>query len=362
MKKSTRMNAERRDEAAAKTIGIDLGDRMSQYVGLDDHGEVVTEGRVPTTVAAFEKLFGAMEPKLIAIETGTHSPWVSRLLKKLGHQVVVANSRKLRLVYENSHKSDRVDAEYLARLVRVDPKLLKPVNHRNERAQHHVMILRGRDVLVRSRARLITNVRGSVKSVGLRVPACSVEAFVKRAAAVIPATLKEAVGPVLAMIDQLNKQIALCDKKIERLAKDEYPEAEWLMQIRGVGALTAVAYIVTIGDHKFARSRTVGAWLGLTPGQRASGQADPQQRITKEGDSYLRSLLINCAHYILGPFGEDCDLRRHGMAIAARGGKNAKKRAVVAVARKLAVLLHKLWVSKAKYERLRKQAVASRAA
>lgn len=362
MKKSTRVNAKGHDGAAAKTVGIDLGDRMSQYVGLDDGGEVVMEGRAQTTAVAFENLFASMEPLLIAIETGTHSPWVSRLLKRLGHRVVVANSRKLRLVYENSHKSDRVDAEYLARLVRVDPKLLKPVAHRSETAQHHVTILRSRDVLVRSRARLITSVRGSVKSVGLRVPACSVEAFVKRAEAITPATLKEAVRPVLAMIAQLNKQIAVCDKKIERLARDEYPEAAGLMQIRGVGALTAVAFIATIGEHKFARSRTVGAWLGLTPGQRASGQSNPQQRITKEGDSYLRSLLINCAHYILGPFGEDCDLRRHGMAIAARGGKNAKKRAVIAVARKLAVLLHKLWVSKAKYEPLRNHVVASRAA
>jgi transposase len=144
------------------------------------------------------------------------------------------------------------------------------------------------------------------------------------------------------------------------VAESKYPEVKTLTQIAGVGTLTALAFIVTIGDpHRFRQSRTVGAWLGLIPGQRASGQSDPQQRITKEGDRYLRSLLVNCAHYVLGSFGPDCDLRRHGKAIAARGGNNAKKRAIVAVARKLAVLLHRLWLTGAVYEPLRNAPIAA---
>jgi transposase len=257
-------------------------------------------------------------------------------------------------VYENRRKNDRVDAEYLARLVRLDRKLLCPVEHRNERAQQHVAVVRAREEAVATRTRLINHIRGAVKSMGMRLPQCSAEAFVKRAAGAVPAELKPALEPLLALITLTNEQIVKYDRNVERLIEDEYRDAKVLTQITGVGPLTAVTFAVTIGDRKrFAHSRTVGAWVGLTPGQRASGKQDPQQRITKEGDEYLRSLLVNCAHYVLGPFGPDCDLRRHGLAIAARGGANAKKRAIVAVARKLAVLMHRLWCSQAVYEPLR---------
>ena len=343
-------------------LGIDLGDHFSQFVALDGAGERVAEGRVPTTAEAFEKQFGTIGPKIMAIETGTHSPWVCRLLRRLGHRVTVANSRKLRLIYENRQKNDKVDAEYLARLVRVDPKLLSPVEHRSASAQQIVAVLRSRDALVKSRSRLITFVRGVVKSVGSRVPPCSAEGFVKRARPV-SALISVALEPILVMIEQLGTQIVAFDRYVERLAKTEYRDAPVLMQVTGVGALTAVAYIATVGDPgRFQKSRTAGAWVGLVPGQRASSESNPQQRITKEGDTYLRSLLINCAHYILGRFGPDCDLRRHGEAIAARGGKNAKKRAVVAVARKLAVLLHRLWRTRAVYEPLRNASLTTQAA
>lgn len=335
-------------------VGIDLGDRISRFICLDEAGKKIGEGNVSTTRAAFERQFGSIGSKVIAIETGTHSPWVCRVLRQLGHDVTVANSRKLRLIYENRNKNDSVDAEYLARLVRVDRELLSPVEHRSERAQEHVALFRSRDVLVRTRSGLITHVRGTVKSVGMRLSSCSAEAFAGRAAEELPPSLRQPLEPVLKLILDLTTQIRNFDRQVERLLEDEYREVEVLTQIKGVGALTAVAFAVTVGDRdRFERSRTVGAWFGLTPGQRASGQQDPQQRITKKGDAYVRRLLVNCAQYILGPFGDDCDLRRHGLAIAARGGKNAKKRAVVAVARKLAVLLHRLWCTQAVYEPLR---------
>lgn len=337
----------------AEVIGVDLGDRTSHLVGLNGSGEVVATGRVLSTVEAITKEFGTIGPKLIAIETGTHSPWVSRLLSQLGHRVIVANSRKLRLIYENRRKNDRVDAEYLARLVRMDPKLLEPITHRSARDQQHLALLRSRDKLVRTRSGLITHVRGTIKSIGMRAPACSAEAFARRAEAVVPSELSAALGPILKIIEQLNKEIAGYDRRIEQLARTEYRPAQRLMQITGVGPVTSVAFVVTIGDAgRFSKSRTVGAWVGLTPGQCASGQQDPQMRITREGDNYLRRLLVSCAQYILGPFGPDSDLRRHGLALAARGGKNARKRAVVAVARKLAVLMHSLWRTGATYDPL----------
>jgi transposase len=160
--------------------------------------------------------------------------------------------------------------------------------------------------------------------------------------------------PLLGEVESLNERIKEYDRRIAQMARKEYPEVVLLQQVKGVGELIALAYVLTIEDpHRFRKSRDVGCFLGLRPGRRNSGQSEPQMHISKEGDRYLRTLLVQGAHYILGPFGEDSDLRRWGLKLAERGGKNAKKRAVVAVARKLAILLHRLWVSGEVYEPLR---------
>ena len=347
---TARVKEQRIDWKRVVTIGIDLGDRFSHFCAVDADGAVVAEGRVATTPGAMELLFKTSR-KTIAIEAGTHSPWMSRLLARLGHEVIVANSRKLRLIYETQHKSDRVDAEYLARVARLDPKLLGAIEHRSELGQCHLSLIRARDTLVRSRARLIQHVRSAIKSLGERIPSGTAEAFHKRAGACIPEGLREALMPLVATIEQLTIRIKEYDRKVEQLAEDRYPDTAALTQVCGVGSLTALAYILTLEDEqRYRRSRSVGAWLGLVPGQHDSGESQPQRRITKEGDAYLRCLLVGSAQYILGPFASDCDLRRHGLAIAARGGANAKKRAVVAVARKLAVLLHRLWRTREEYE------------
>jgi len=333
------------------TIGIDVGDRFSHYCAIDADGEIVVRGRMATTEGAVEMEFAKVPHTTIAIEAGTHSAWIARLLTRLGHEVIVANPRKLRLIYESQHKNDGVDAEYLARVARLDRKLLGAIEHRSELGQAHLQIIRARDTLVRARVRLIHHVRAAIKSTGKTVPSCSAEAFHKRIRDAVPALLREALLPLIDVIEQLTARIRTYDRQVERLAEDRYPETEVLTQVTGVGSLTALAFILTIEDHsRFRRSRSVGAWLGLAPGQHDSGQSQPQQRITKEGDPYLRRLLVGSAQYILGPFGRDCDLRRYGLAIAARGGKNARKRAAVAVARKLAVLLHHLWRTLEVYE------------
>jgi len=332
-------------------IGMDLGDRFSHFCALDDDGSVVAEGRVATTPGAMELEFKSVTSKTIAIEAGMHSPWVSRLFKRLGHAVLVANPRKLRLIYENQRKSDRVDAEYLARVARLDPKLLCALEHRSESGQYHLAIIRARDTLVRSRGRLIQHVRSAIKAIGARVPSGTAEVFHKRAVACLCDGLRDALLPLIETIEQLTLRIRAFDRKVQELAEDRYPDTGALTQVCGVGSLTALAYILTLEDEgRFRRSRSVGAWLGLVPGQHDSGQSQPQWHITKEGDPYLRRLLVGSAQYILGPFAKDSDLRRYGLAIAARGGANAKKRAVVAVARKLAVLLHRLWRTREVYE------------
>jgi transposase len=337
------------------TAGLDLGDRYSHLCLIDQHsGEVIEEGKLRTSPEAFERRFASEEPMRIAIETGTHSPWVSRLLGECGHEVLVANARKLRLIYANKRKTDEVDAENLARLARLDPKLLYPVRHRGEDAQAHMALIRSRQALVGCRTQLVNHVRGAVKSFGARLPKCPARTFHKNAAAHVPEALVPALEPILEQIASLTERIREYDRKLEAISSERYPETGLLRQVEGIGPLTALAFVLTLEDpHRFEQSRSVGAYLGLVPASDRSGNRDPQKRISKEGDEMLRKLLVSCAHYVLGPFGSDSDLRRHGEKIASRGGKNAKKRAAVAVARKLAVLMHRLWVTGEAYEPLR---------
>ena len=289
----------------------------------------------------------------VAIEAGTHSPWVSRVLKECAHKVLVANPRKTRLIYGQGRKTDKLDAEKLARLARVDPKLLSPLEHRGEASQAHLALIRSREVVVRSRAQLINHVRGTVKSFGARLPKCSTASFHKKVAACIPEELRPALEPLLETIASLSTRVRHYDRELEQLAEEHYPQTKLLRQVQGVGTLTALTFVLTVEDPgRFEESRSVGAYLGLVPGKDQSGERDPQKRISREGDEMLRRLLVGSAHYILGPFGEDSDLRRQGLKIAGGAAKNARKRAVVAVARKLSVLLHHLWISGEVYEPL----------
>jgi transposase len=337
------------------TAGLDLGDKYSYLCLIDTRsGEVIEEGRLRTTSEALRRRFASERPPMrIAIETGTHSPWVSRLLEELGHEVLVANARKTRLIYANKRKTDEVDAENLARLARVDPKLLYPLKHRGEESQAHMALIRSREALVGTRTQLVNHVRGTVKSFGARLPKCPARSFHKRAPEHIPEALRPALGPILEQIGSLTERIRQYDRELETLCQEHYPQTQLLRQVEGIGPLTALTFVLTLEDpYRFERSRSVGAYLGLVPATDRSGERDPQKRISKEGDEMLRKLLVGSAHYILGPFGSDSDLRRHGEKIAARGGKNAKKRAAVAVARKLCVLLHRLWVTAEVYEPL----------
>jgi transposase len=337
------------------TGGLDLGDKHSYLCLIDTQsGEIMEEGRLRTTPEAFRRRFSSERPPMrIAIEAGTHSPWASRVLEECGHEVLVANSRKLRLIYSNKRKTDEVDAENLARLARLDPRLLYPLKHRGEDSQAHLAIVRARQALVGARTQLVNHVRGAVKSFGARLPKCPARSFHKRARQHIPKALLPALGPVLEQIGSLTERIRDYDRKLETICQEHYRETELLRQVEGIGPLTALTFVLTLEDpYRFEKSRAVGTYLGLVPATDRSGDSDPQKRISKEGDEMLRKLLVGSAHYVLGPFGSDSDLRRHGQKIASRGGKNSKKRAVVATARKLAVLLHRLWVSGEVYEPL----------
>jgi transposase len=335
------------------TLGVDLGDRTSSYCQLDAGGTVTMRGKVATTAPALQPFFAALPPMRVILEVGTHSPWVSRLAAAAGHEVIVANPRRVRLISAAVRKSDTLDAEALARLGRLDPQLLAPIRHRGEGAQADLALLRARDALVRTRTLLINHVQGAVKSLGARVPAATARTFARKARPILPAALLPALTPVLETLEALNTQIAGADRALVQVAATRYPETALLRQIPGVGPITALCFVLTLEDpQRFPQSRAVGAYLGLCPREHQSGERAPQLRISKAGDSMLRRLLVTAAHYILGPFGPDTALRRWGLRLAERGGTNAKKRAVVAVARKLATILHHLWITGEVYQPL----------
>lgn len=336
------------------TIGLDLGDRKHQVCVLDGSGKIVAEEAITNTRECITRLAERYPRATYVMETGTHSPWVSRLLEGRGLRVIVGNARKLRAISQNQTKSDVEDARLLARLGRVDPTLLYPIRHRSESAQRALVRLKVRETLVRSRVNQMNSVRFLLKSLGLPVASGSkAMTFTRRLRPMLEEATRVLVEPLLGIIDLLNARIAEMDKELEVFGRERYPVTEQLRQVPGVGPLTALAFVLTIEDPgRFPETRAVGPYLGLVPKRDQSGESDKQLPITKAGNTQLRCLLVNCAHYILGPFGPPSRLREAGERIAARGGKSAKKRAVIAVARKLAVTLLALWKSGAEYEAL----------
>jgi len=337
-----------------QVVGLDLGDKSSRYCVLDSEGTVQLERGVATTRQGLSQAFAKMARSRIALEVGTHSPWVSRLLENLGHEVIVANARRVRLISESSGKDDRIDARTLARLARADPALLYPIRHRGEQAQQHLAMIRARAGLVDQRTALVNTARGLTKPFGERIGKCDADQMGVEKIHKLAAGIQAVLQPLLMVVETMTEQIRSYDQELAEIARRDYPETALLEQITGVGPLIALTFILTLDDkERFRNSRDVGCFLGLRPKRRESGQSQPQLGITKEGDVYLRRLLVQGAHYILSKRGPDTDLKRWGLKLAGNGDKRAKKRAVVAVARKLAILLHHLWVSGEEYEPLR---------
>jgi len=280
---------------------------------LDESGEVIEAFRVRTTEPALDRQLSRYPASRVVLEVGKHSPWVSRCVSKHGHEAIAANPSRVRLIAENDSKTDGVDAELLARLGRVDPSLLKPIVHRGAQAQKDRILLQARDGFVRARTQLVNQVRGLAKTLGTRAPSCSTEAFAKRVRAALPEDLFPGLATLLSTIEGLSQTIREMDREVERVCETRYPETALLRQVKGVGPITALCFVLTIEDSsRFAKSRSVGAYLGLRPKHRNSGDHEPQLRITKGGDRLLRRLLVSAAHYVLGPFGPDTDPRRAG--------------------------------------------------
>ena len=333
------------------TIGLDLGERRHRFCALNQRGEVVEEGSLANDRSSLARLTARYHGALAVMEAGAHSPWVSRYLEELGFEVIVSNPRKVRAIYQHERKSDQRDALMLARIGRMDPSLLYPVRHGSEQAQQDLLRIKLRDSLVRARVALINSVRFSLKSLGYAVRNPSSERFHKVAMESLPEEVREMIAPSVHAVAELSARIAVLEREINVLARTKYPQTTWLQQIPGVGPLTALYFVLKIEDPKrFNNVRDVGAYAGLCPRRDQSGESDPQLRISKRGDAYLRRLLVSAAQYILGPFGPKSALREYGLMLAADGTARARKRAVVAVARKLCVLLLSLWKNNSRYE------------
>ena len=283
------------------TIGMDMGDKNHSICVLDSDGDVLKRNTVTNTADAIRKHFSGLPACRVALEAGTHSGWVSRLLEELGHEVLVGNPRKLRAIWDSEEKTDTRDAEMLARIARVDPHLLYPIRQRSAEAQIDLSIIKSRDVLVRMRSSLCTHVRSMVKSQGQRIGTCSTESFHRRAIEVLPGELQVVLEPVIKSIGEITARIRHYDTLIERISAEQNPATRTLRAKKGVGPVTALAYHLTLeSPTRFENSRQVGAFLGLVPRRDQSGKVDKHLGITKAGNTLLRRLLVGCSQYIHG--------------------------------------------------------------
>jgi transposase len=335
------------------TIGLDVGDRRTHFCVVDSDRKTIATGSCATTAGELRSALARFVGARVVLEAGSQSPWLSRFLQSEGFTVHVADPRRVELISKDPRKSDRRDARTLALLEAGCPELLGNVDHRGEQAQADLSIIRARDLCVRMRTKVVQQVRGLAKAFGTKLSASSTEAFPKKALTGIPGPLRPAVEPLLELASELTRRIKQFDQLLATIAKERYPEVERLQQVNSVGPVTATAMVLTVENPKrFTSNRAIGSWLGLCPISHSSGDSNPQLRISKAGDNYLRRLLVQSAHHLLGPFGKDSDLRRFGLELSARGGRSAKKRAVVAVARKLAVRLLMLWRTGRTYDPL----------
>ena len=336
------------------TIGLDLGDKLSEVCVLDSEHRIIKRGSLPTDPKTFEEFFGSYPGATAVFEVGSQSRWVQPLVRKAGlGKVITADPRQIKLITQSTKKTDRRDAFILARAGQGMPELLCPVEHRSEEAHADLSVMRTREMLVAQRTDLVNRIRGMVKASGHKQPSCTAAYFFSQAKPQIPTHLHQAAAPLLAVLKVIHEQLLEIKRSAKQMVKEKYPVVDLLMTIPSVGLVTALTFVLTIEhSHRIRGTRNVGAYLGLTPRRKESGSARPQLGITKAGDTHLRRLLVLCAHHLLSR-GKDCRLKRWGLEICKRGGSNAKKRAVVATARKLSIHMLAIWKSGETYDLMR---------
>lgn len=323
------------------TIGMDLGNKKHAVCALDAKGTILFRTEVPNNPESLEGFFREQAGATVAMETGLCCRWISTLARAQGCRVLVGNARKLAAIWQSKRKNDRNDALLIARLARADPELFHPVELRDD--EHHAMvqIIRLREQAVGSRTALVNSIRGTCKARGVFLPVCDASCFHKAAKELLEGDLARLVAPLLGILEVLRESIRDYDRMLESYAREHFAkETDLLRTIPGCGPITACAFVAHVGNpSRFQKARSAGPNFGLTPAQEQSGETDAPRRISKAGSSLVRHLLMTAANYILRESSPDTALKRHGLRICARGGKVARRKAKVAVARKLAVTM-----------------------
>jgi transposase len=333
------------------TIGIDIGDLNSHLRFINDEKDIYAAKRIPTTIDAYRRTFGDIDPAVVTVETGQHSSWIIKLLKECGHEVIVINTRKARQIYMNPRKCDKKDAEILARLARDDEITSLSVENRSQQRQLDLSVIQARDKLIGSRTSHITYIRYKVKQFGGRIPSCAAKRFHDIAVPHIQMDLLPLVSPLLEQIRSFTDKVDYYDCEIDRLCHERYQCVLQLLDIPGVNKITALAFVIIIGDpNRFTDDRTVGAYLGLTPTMNNSGNRERYGGITRNGNKLLRSLLVQCGQNILLKNSQDTDLKNWGMRTMRRG--IPRNKVTTGVARKLAIVLNHLWRTGEEYKPL----------
>lgn len=330
------------------TIGADVSDRTTKVCVMTkaDGGErrIVVETTCATTEAGFEEAFSKFDRSWpVVFESGTHCRWMDRMFRKMGFKTIIGNPGKIPSITKSNTKNDRNDARELARLALADPAMLHPVFLRDEVFQQMLRFHHARNMLISQRTQTINQIRGFAKSMGHRIECSSTERFHELGKAGWPRELEESAWPLMGSLKTINLKIRAYDKLIVRLA--ERPEFKSMVErvraVYGVGIIGSTVFVAAIGGRpdRFDHARDVGPYLGMTPKQDQSGDDDKQLHITHAGADIVRTALVECAGVVMMSNAKDTDLKLKGLRIAVRGGKIARKKARVAVARGLAVAM-----------------------
>lgn len=335
----------------ATVTGLDVSEKHIQICEIDVD-DVVSEGRIATSDKKLREYFEGRAARRIVIEMSSHTRWITELLRSFGHEVLVVDPRRMKLVSGTLYKDDTLDAQTLAMLARDAPRLLKTVPLRDIEHQRLLTMVRARATAVEGRTRIINAIRGMLKPYGYRVPRSSHSVLATYLWSEVEAPILRLIEPLMVLLETFDGQIARYDQEAERILPQLPPNARQLREIPGVGPLTVLYFVAIIGDpNRFAKSRDVGPYLGLCRRRDDSGEYQSELGITKAGDRYMRALLANCVSHIMGPFGKDSDLRDWGLKKLGGATRVEKKKMKVALARKLAVLLLTLWKSGKPYDR-----------
>lgn len=320
--------------------GFDAGKMSSHFCIVDEERSVVREGKVRNREKDLEKVFGALLPMRIVIESSRKSFWLADQLRRLGHRPVVVDPGKTKAIGASRIKHDKLDARVLAELCQAN--LLAEVDPPTEAQRMARMPLTARASMVRARSLLIAAAKSLLDSEGIEVPGSSSANFSKAvslASRPLPEAMAAVIRPMLEAIEVLSEKIAVHERAIAAAAKAD-PAARLLQTCPGVGQICSAGYIHAIRDPKrFSSGRAVGAYLGLVPTLYASGNIYRRGGITKCGNRQARWLLTMAANSLLRSR-QDSAIKRWGLKLAAKTGR---KKAVTAVARKLAAVLWAMW-------------------